>query len=519
MSDIMKVKITALFIAILFSFTALSTAYAAPLFSDVPDTHHQKAELDYLAERGILTADAEVAFGANEEITRLEASKFIVLALELNTENRPIPDLVDVTLEDVNYDIIATVVDEGIMTGNELKEFMPDNKLTRAQMAGILARAFDLTGETSFLFKDVKADHWATDAIKALYVNNITTGFEDHTYRPQSFITKAHFSVFLARILNPEFKKTMACYKPASKKKYAINVVVTNLWAQPNQTRVVDRPSLSIPADMNKWTKSLSIPQKQWLVGKTDTQALYGDEVSLLKTSGNWAQIAVTDQAKANYPKGYPGWVPLSHITEIQKDFSECSIAIVVSKIAPLYNDVDGKSVFMDISYTTVLPVIKEEGQWIHVQTPANGIKYLRKADAKVQKNLASLPKPTQKDIVDNAKRFLGLPYLWAGASAYGFDCSGLMYSVYKNHGILIPRDSFEQAKHGTAVARKDMQAGDLMFFAYQNGKGKVYHVGMYIGDGKMIHAPNSSRKVEIVSIELQPYKKNFSGARRYLNE
>ena len=121
------------------------------------------------------------------------------------------------------------------------------------------------------------------------------------------------------------------------------------------------------------------------------------------------------------------------------------------------------------------------------------------------------------KIIVDSAKRYVGLPYVWAGASAYGFDCSGLLYSVYKNHGIIIPRDSFVQATHGKAVSRSQLQPGDLMFFAHNGGKGKVYHVSMYVGDGKMIHAPNSSRSIEIISIETALYKKNYSGARRYL--
>jgi cell wall-associated NlpC family hydrolase len=81
----------------------------------------------------------------------------------------------------------------------------------------------------------------------------------------------------------------------------------------------------------------------------------------------------------------------------------------------------------------------------------------------------------------------------------------------------MIPRDSFVQAFNCTPVAKKNMQPGDLLFFAYNQGKGKVYHVGMYIGNNQMIHAPNSSRNVEIVSINTHPYKSNFAGSRRYL--
>ena len=131
---------------------------------------------------------------------------------------------------------------------------------------------------------------------------------------------------------------------------------------------------------------------------------------------------------------------------------------------------------------------------------------------------VAFVPKPSQKDIVNSAKMFLGLPYLWAGTSSFGFDCSGIIYSVYKNHGIIIPRDSFYQATKGTPVAKKNLQPGDLVFFAGNKGKGKVYHVGLYIGDGKMLHAPDASSKVRIESISAGKYKTNYSGARRYLN-
>ena len=171
----------------------------------------------------------------------------------------------------------------------------------------------------------------------------------------------------------------------------------------------------------------------------------------------------------------------------------------------------------MDISFNTILPVVKEEAGGLHVQTPANGLKFIRKQDVKTYKNEAAIPKPVQQDIVDTAKKFTGLPYLWAGTSGFGFDCSGFTHSVYKQHGISIPRDSTVQAVNGTAVSKKNLQPGDLMFFAHNKGKGQVHHVSMYIGNGLMIHSPNPKKSVEIVSINIESYKSEFSGARRYL--
>jgi gamma-D-glutamyl-L-lysine dipeptidyl-peptidase len=513
----MTKKMLVFFIAFLVTFTAVGNVSAAPSFKDVGDKHGSRAELDYLAGRGIIFADPQQNFGVNEEITRLEASAMIIKALGLETVNRPNPNFSDVTPKDEGYNIIATIADEGIVNGNANGEFMPNNKLTRGQMAAILVGAFKLKGTSEHVFKDVDSVYWASGAIKTLFANEVTTGYPNNTYKPTAFITKGNFGVFLARILNPKFKQKPVCYKTDSKKTAIVNVQVTNLWRSPNKTRVVDRPSITSPTDIEKWAKSMSISQKTWLIGRTDTQALYGQEVVILKSSGNWHEIAVKDQYTPKNKAGYPGWVPKSHVTEITTDYKDCHIAIIDTNTATLYNEPKKVNNYMDISYTTILPIIKEEGEWLHVQTPANGVKYLRKQDAKVVKNFAAIPKPTQKDIVDSAKMFLGLPYVWSGISGFGFDCSGLIHSVYKNNGIMIPRDSSIQAVNGTPVARKNMQPGDLMFFAYNQGKGKVFHVSMYIGNGQMIHSPNSGRGVEIISIDTKPYKADYAGSRRYL--
>ena len=300
---------------------------------------------------------------------------------------------------------------------------------------------------------------------------------------------------------------------------YAISVPVTNVWRMPNKTRKLDAVSIAPRPDMAKWTKSLAVEDKNWLIGQLDTQALYGDEVEVLKSSGDWHYIAVAEQFNKGQAKGYEGWVPKSHVKAYTPIDKRTEIAVVTAKIASLYNEAKSheKHKFIDISYTTILQVVKEEGDWLQVQTKTDGLKYVRRQDVKVFEDFASIPKPTQQELVESAKQYVGLPYLWAGVSAYGFDCSGLMYSVYKNHGILIPRDSSVQATHGTAVKRNELQPGDLMFFAHDNGKGNVYHVSMYVGDGKMVHAPNSSKKVEVVKIDTGSYKTNYAGARRYL--
>ena len=120
--------------------------------------------------------------------------------------------------------------------------------------------------------------------------------------------------------------------------------------------------------------------------------------------------------------------------------------------------------------------------------------------------------------LLETARRFLGVPYLWGGTSGFGVDCSGFMYLVHRFHGLIIPRDAAPQRDHGGGrpVEQADLQAGDLVFFAHQGGQGAVHHVGMVAGEGRMIHAPNSERVVEVIPLDQAPYGEKYAGARRF---
>ena len=106
---------------------------------------------------------------------------------------------------------------------------------------------------------------------------------------------------------------------------------------------------------------------------------------------------------------------------------------------------------------------------------------------------------------VNTALAQQGKPYVWGGTGPRGYDCSGLTSSAYKAAGVSIPRTSRAQSTAGVFVPRANLKPGDLIFFYNPVG-----HVGMYIGNGQMVHAPTSGDVVKVA-----PIMSGFSGARR----
>ena len=126
-----------------------------------------------------------------------------------------------------------------------------------------------------------------------------------------------------------------------------------------------------------------------------------------------------------------------------------------------------------------------------------------------VEEAIAPAPDARYGGVVGIAMQFLGVPYVWGGASPSGFDCSGLIMYVYNQVGVSLPHHAASQYGMGSAVSRDALQAGDLVFF---NGLG---HAGIYIGGGQFIHAPHSGDVVKISSLSDSWYASTYVGARR----
>lgn len=127
----------------------------------------------------------------------------------------------------------------------------------------------------------------------------------------------------------------------------------------------------------------------------------------------------------------------------------------------------------------------------------------------------AKPPKPVSgDDIVATAHKYKGVRYQYGGASPKGFDCSGFVLFVHKEHGVSLPRTADKQFEHGKAVLAKDLRPGDVVFFTTTE-KG-ASHCGIYTGQGQFIHA-SSSKGVTVTNLSDKYWKGRYLGARRML--
>ena len=118
-------------------------------------------------------------------------------------------------------------------------------------------------------------------------------------------------------------------------------------------------------------------------------------------------------------------------------------------------------------------------------------------------------------ELISTAMGFMGVPYRRGGNSAEtGFDCSGFVRTIYEQaKGMVLPRRASEQAAATEVIDKKDLQPGDLVFF---NTMRRAFsHVGIYLGDGKFIHAPRSGAEVRVEDMAVSYWARRFNGARR----
>ncbi|MBI2842039.1 MAG: C40 family peptidase [Armatimonadetes bacterium] len=244
-----------------------------------------------------------------------------------------------------------------------------------------------------------------------------------------------------------------------------------------------------------------------------ETQAILGQPAWIEKEQDEWVYIRTWD--------GCGGWA-LSTWVLPRTDGTEYAASGCVARMNSLFADIlaapdESADILTKAVITSELEILESDDEWTTVVLPGGEQGYIHSAEIKQATPPAS--PPSGDELVATAKRFIGIPYLWGGATPFGLDCSGFVQLVYHIHGLRIPRNSYQQAEDERAVPveREALVAGDLVFFAGGEGRGRITHVGMSIGGLRFIHALGGGTGVTISSLEEHRFKDIYWGARRLL--
>ena len=258
----------------------------AASFTDV--TNYQD-EINYLVSKKVINGYPDGSFKPLNNLTRMHAVTMILREKGITDLTAPDPGFTDVKPGTKGYEEVAKAVQLGFISGknaaNGTKYFDPQGTLTRGQMAKILVLGYGLPINNNYSFTDVTADNGFKSQISTLASQNITTGYEDGSFKPNGKITRQHFAVFMARLLNESFKPKPA---PASKKMYAHFIDVGQgdsilLQTPNNKTMLIDGGTKAAGSKVVSFLKSKGITKLDYVVATHPDADHIGGLIEVLK--------------------------------------------------------------------------------------------------------------------------------------------------------------------------------------------------------------------------------------------
>lgn len=281
-----------------------------------------------------------------------------------------------------------------------------------------------------------------------------------------------------------------------------------------------------------------------------ETQALMGTIVEIIGEESYWRQVVT--------PEPYTAWCTNLGLVEMTaeqiNEYKAAPKYICTTQHSGVYETPSLKSRRLsDLSMGNLLRIVYTEGKkvkpsvkkkWAEVMLPDGRKGWTPATDLKPFAEWAGKQKLTAENIVNTAMQFEGTPYLWGGASSKGLDCSGLVRLTFMMNGHLLPRNASQQVNHGREIIMecdhsvtpdsdklyqemlkrtKNLQPGDLVFFGSPEtfwSKEKITHVGIYIGNGRIIHASHKVRVNSLIPGEKDYYENSHRllKARRFIN-
>lgn len=251
--------------------------------------------------------------------------------------------------------------------------------------------------------------------------------------------------------------------------------------------RTVTRPVLNMYSSATRETDVVS-------------QAIYATPVTVLEEKDGWARVKTPDE--------YTGWVESAALTAPSGAAygSGKTVVQVRSLFAHVYREdnVTRHAPLLTVPFESILeidPDVAPSDRWTTVRLPDGRRGLIQNGDIAPPRRTLNID-----DTIVLARKFLGMPYTWGGASSYGYDCSGFTQMLMRQRGYRLPRDASVQAAWTglVPVEKSDLKPGDLLYFG--SSAERITHTGMYIGDGQFINATTHETPMVRIDNLNDPY-------------
>ena len=244
--------------------------------------------------------------------------------------------------------------------------------------------------------------------------------------------------------------------------------------------------------------------EPSWLAEMLN-QITFGSPLEILEERGSWVFVRQSD--------GYLGWMYRPYLTEIP---CPSPTHIVSAPVTQVHAEPNPQSALRSrLVGGTFVQIVSTRGAWAEID--ANTWGWVLLSDLRALDLLPQTSNARRKQIVEDAVRLVGVPYLWGGTSINGIDCSGLAQLAHRWSGLTIPRDADQQYHAGKCI-EPPFRPGDLLFFGEKGNSRSITHVAISLGEWHIIHSSRSQNGVYLDDVqEVAHLRESFFGAATFL--